>query len=80
MIDALIKQANELKKAIDPLKAQNSIFENLISEAIKGADEETKEKVNSLKKHAIEEALKGNYLSQDELLKKFVDVSKNNQS
>lgn len=80
-ISKLKKQLENAKKMASSINQQNTIFEQTLQEAVKGAKEEDKpeiERVRVLSIRAIALAKQGKSQEAQDLIKQFTDGSQSN--
>lgn len=81
-LNALLEQAKLSQKAISEIQNQNRIFETILQEAVKGAPNEDKKKIEEVRQlsiNAINLAKQGKIEEAQNLIKKFSDGNKNHK-
>lgn len=80
-LNDVIQQANISKEAIQQIKNQNRIFETILHEAVKGAPNEDKSKIEEVRmmsKKVIDLAKQGKSEEAQQMIKDFQNGGKNN--
>lgn len=81
-LNDIIQQANISKEAIQQIKNQNRIFETILHEAVKGAPNEDKSKIEEVRmisKKVIDLAKQGKSEEAQQMIKDFQNGGKNNK-